>query len=98
MPWPQKCMWEDLREEKGASGQGIAYRVLFMEKVELKLFLARQCCVVARRIDLESGCLFEIRSDVSVLTWEMGRIMLFPQGYCEEWKLIPVKHGKPCLA
>lgn len=55
-----------------------------MEKVVLKLFLARQCCVVAGRIDLESGCLFEIPMDFSVLIWEMSRIMLFPQGYCEE--------------
>lgn len=79
-----RITFEGLREEKGASGQGIACKELFLEKVVLKLFLARQCCVVAGRIDLESGCLFEIPLDFSVLIWEMSRIMLFPQGYCEE--------------
>lgn len=69
-----------------------------LEKVVLKLFLARQGCVVARRIELESGCLSEILLDFSVLTWEMGRTMLFPQGYHEEQKLIPIKQLKYWLA
>lgn len=42
------------------------------------------CCVVPKRIDLEAGCLFSIPFDLHVLTWEMGRVMLLPQGYCEE--------------
>lgn len=59
-------MWEDLREEKGASGQGIACRVLLTEKVVLKLFLVRQHCAVARRIDLESAaCLKSGETSVS---------------------------------
>ena len=70
---------EGLREEMGVSGQGMASKVRLTEKVVLKLFLARQCGVVAGRIELEPGYLFAIPLDFSVLTWEMGRIMLFPQ-------------------